>query len=306
MRIGMLLCAALALACDAEGLGRSNPDFLVIGHRGAPNESAENTLPSFEVAVAQGANALELDLCVTQDHEIVVWHDRDPESAVALARQTGAEGLLYVPAVPPVGADLRRPVSDLTLVELRENYGYARLGEARDESALIPTLDEFLDFARDEARLKAAFLDLKITSAEVPDLVPLLEIMATDAGLEHVHFYFASTSPDVLRPLEDERVRLGVDTPRVARDFEGLGALRGATDLGLRDVLTGLVPDVSWHDFKTEIAGLVDARERGELDSVTVWTFDREMQLAELLYYSVDGVMTNEPARLFRMWQDTL
>ncbi len=30
------------------------------------------------------------------------------------------------------------------------------------------------------------------------------------------------------------------------------------------------------------------------------------MQLAELLYYSVDGIMTNQPESLYSIWQDTL
>ena len=90
-RACLLAPVLLALvACDPEGLGRSNPDFLVIGHRGAPNDAAENTIPSFEVAVAVGANALELDVCVTSDRVLVVWHDADPDGTQALARQAGA------------------------------------------------------------------------------------------------------------------------------------------------------------------------------------------------------------------------
>jgi glycerophosphoryl diester phosphodiesterase len=295
-----------AVACDPEGLGRSNPDFLVIGHRGAPNEAAENTLPALEVAVSLGANAVEVDLCVTRDDVLVIWHDRDPDSTVALVRQSGGEGLLYVPAVPPVGSAWRRPVSELTLAELRENYGYAHFGEARDESVAIPTFEEFLTWARGESKLEAAYLDLKVTAAEVSHALPLVEGLAADAELGHVDFYLMSVLSDVVTPLEEERVRLGVDRPRVVWDFEGPGALQATIDAGLRDVMSGLVPDATWHDFKAEVAEFVDARERAEVDSVTVWTFDREQQLADLLYYSVDGIMTNEPALLYRMWQDTL
>ena len=98
-------CATSALfvvisGCDPVGLGESNPDFHVIGHRGAPNVVAENTMRSFEAAVAIGANAVEADFCVTEDDVIVVFHDRDPDGEVALARQSGAEGLAWVPFVP--------------------------------------------------------------------------------------------------------------------------------------------------------------------------------------------------------------
>lgn len=47
----------------------------VIGHRGASGEHPENTLPAFEAAVAQGADAVELDVRVSADGVPVVIHD---------------------------------------------------------------------------------------------------------------------------------------------------------------------------------------------------------------------------------------
>jgi hypothetical protein len=51
------------------------PDFLIIGHRGAPNQACENTLESFAQALRLGANALELDVSITHDGHLVLWHD---------------------------------------------------------------------------------------------------------------------------------------------------------------------------------------------------------------------------------------
>ncbi|MGG2198156.1 glycerophosphodiester phosphodiesterase [Paenibacillus validus] len=48
---------------------------LIIGHRGAAGEAPENTLASFELAVRQGADAVELDVHLTADGELVVCHD---------------------------------------------------------------------------------------------------------------------------------------------------------------------------------------------------------------------------------------
>ena len=73
---------------------------------------------------------MELDLCVTKDKQVVVWHDWDPDVLIALARQAGAElDVLCRPVVPPVGHRMRRPVCDLTLTEFRASYGYAVIGE---------------------------------------------------------------------------------------------------------------------------------------------------------------------------------
>lgn len=47
----------------------------LIGHRGASGYEPENTLLSFRRAFEDGANAVELDLRLTEDGEIVVIHD---------------------------------------------------------------------------------------------------------------------------------------------------------------------------------------------------------------------------------------
>ena len=58
------------------------PGPIVFGHRGACGECPENTLPSFERALAQGADVLETDVHLTRDGEVVVLHD------ASLARTT--------------------------------------------------------------------------------------------------------------------------------------------------------------------------------------------------------------------------
>ncbi len=47
----------------------------LIAHRGAPREQVENTLPSIAAALAQGADAIELDVHFTRDHVAIVHHD---------------------------------------------------------------------------------------------------------------------------------------------------------------------------------------------------------------------------------------
>ena len=65
--------------------------FLVIGHRGAPAIEPENTLPSMDAALRDGATSLEVDLSQTADGHVVLWHDWDPNTKVALGRQAGQE-----------------------------------------------------------------------------------------------------------------------------------------------------------------------------------------------------------------------
>jgi glycerophosphoryl diester phosphodiesterase len=50
-------------------------DFTVIAHRGASAYYPENTLPSFEGAIDMGADMIELDVQLTSDRKVVVFHD---------------------------------------------------------------------------------------------------------------------------------------------------------------------------------------------------------------------------------------
>jgi glycerophosphoryl diester phosphodiesterase len=51
--------------------------FRLYGHRGAAAHHPENTLRSFRAAVAAGVDALETDVRMTRDGQVVVFHDAD-------------------------------------------------------------------------------------------------------------------------------------------------------------------------------------------------------------------------------------
>ena len=57
----------------------------VIAHRGASAETPENTLPAFELAARQGADAFELDVRVSRDGAAVVIHDDSLDRTTDLA-----------------------------------------------------------------------------------------------------------------------------------------------------------------------------------------------------------------------------
>jgi glycerophosphoryl diester phosphodiesterase len=89
--------------------------MLLIGHRGAPAHEPENTLRSFDRAIAMGADMLEIDVHILPAGELVVFHDR------SLDRTTNGKGML-----------LRQSFQDLRKLD-------AGNGER------IPTLQEVLD-----------------------------------------------------------------------------------------------------------------------------------------------------------------
>jgi glycerophosphoryl diester phosphodiesterase len=101
----------------------------IIAHRGASGSAPENTMPAFELAVRQGADAIELDVRLTADGVPVVLHD------ATLDRTTDRPG--------PLGA--------LSLAELGEVDAGARFtldgGRSypfRGGETRVPTLAEVL------------------------------------------------------------------------------------------------------------------------------------------------------------------
>lgn len=48
--------------------------FEIVAHRGCPDTAPENTIPAFLRAVEFGADAVELDVRLTSDGVMVVYH----------------------------------------------------------------------------------------------------------------------------------------------------------------------------------------------------------------------------------------
>jgi glycerophosphoryl diester phosphodiesterase len=102
----------------------------VVGHRGASGHAPENTLPSFELAAASGADALEFDVHLTADGVAVVIHDP------TLDRTTDRSGA----------------VAALRYAEIREADAGARFttdggrtNPFRGRAAFVPTLEQVVN-----------------------------------------------------------------------------------------------------------------------------------------------------------------
>lgn len=62
---------------------------LLVGHRGAMAVAPENTLLSFEKGLAGGADIVELDVQLTADNQVIVFHD------IRLQQKTSATGMIH-------------------------------------------------------------------------------------------------------------------------------------------------------------------------------------------------------------------
>jgi glycerophosphoryl diester phosphodiesterase len=169
----------------------------VIAHRGASGQRPENTPPAYELAVAQGADMIEIDLHRTRDGAIVVSHDEDLSGLGGCGQ-----------------------IADATLAEVRALDAGA--GER------VPTLEEVLD--RFGSRIPFN-LELKRGAA---GSYPGLERAALDAVRERgllERTLFSSFSDSVLQSLRalcpDARLALLVsprDAERPLARARALGA----------------------------------------------------------------------------------
>ena len=80
--IALALASGLAIAGCRASLERPRParavggSFRVIAHRGASGYAPENTLAAFQKAFDLGAREVELDVQLTRDDQVIVFHDR--------------------------------------------------------------------------------------------------------------------------------------------------------------------------------------------------------------------------------------
>ncbi len=235
--------------------------ILNIAHRGASAAAPENTLPAFEAALAAGADAVELDVHRAADGALVVIHDP------TLGRTTNGQG--------PVGA---HTLADLRRLDAGTWFGPAFAGTA------VPTLEEVVALSRGRTRL---FVEIKGGSDFYPGIESAVVRCLRDGGVLREAAVVSFDHPALLavRSAAPE-VETAVLLEGRPVDPGGLAAAAGAGGLALRHEL--ITPR---ERALTAAAGL----------RLYAWTVDDEAQMRRLLHLGVDGIITNHPARLWRL-----
>jgi glycerophosphoryl diester phosphodiesterase len=239
----------------------------VIAHRGASADAPENTLEALALAVAQGADVIEVDVRLTRDGVPVLLHDP------TLDRTTDRAG----------------EVARLTLEEVRAADAGARFHGAdgdswRGRGVRVPTLAEALDAVRDTPIL----LELKVAEAQGPVARLLRErgevercaVASFRRGALRAfaggQFLVGSSRPDVALLLALTRLRLPTPRPR-ARFLAVPWRWKNRIEVPRRRFVAA-------------------ARRHGR--PVHVWTVD-DAEVARLLWgRGVSGIITNRPASM--------
>jgi glycerophosphoryl diester phosphodiesterase len=242
------------------------PRPTVIGHRGAAGEAPENTLVSFERALAAGAAILESDVHLTRDAVPVLIHDDEVD------RNTDGCG----------------QVAAFTLDELRRDGG--RGTPFRGRGHRIPSLQEAFE------AFPTAHFNLELKQS-IPGIVEQCLEVVVRARRESRTLLTAAD--DAL--MADLRAQIEARSLRVAQ-----GASAGDVLAFVRSAIDGTAPKAGpmalqvptrFGDRPLVTPAFVEHAHAHGL-FVHVWTVNEPVEMRRLLDMGVDGIVTDFPARL--------
>jgi len=285
---------------------------LVVGHRGAAGLMPENTLAAFKRGCDLGSDAIELDVLVSADGELVVHHDFKLKPEIART----SDGTWISSGSQPA-------VRDLTVAQLKA-YDVGRLQPGTSYAARypqqtpvvgerIPTFREVIDLFKQSCRPSARlFVEIK-TSPEEPNLTPPPEAVAgqvvkmlQDAGIAERTWVL---SFDWRSLVHIQKTAPAIPTVYLSVVGPGLNNLK-PNQAGASPWLAGLdIDDFDgsapravkaaggriWSPYFKNLTPetFVEARTLGLL--VSVWTPDTPDDLKKMIEMKMDAVTTNRP-----------
>lgn len=169
--------------------------MLVLGHRGAPRLAPENTLPAFAVALASGADGVELDVRLTADESLAVRHDDAFASGQRLSGLALGAARAVEPDIPTLAEALDVLAGGLCVVEMKTQPGRnERFGdlvadelERRSRQKLIVSSFDPTLLRGMRARLPSLRTALLVGVVAGPEQVEATVEEAVDAGHRQLH-----------------------------------------------------------------------------------------------------------------------
>jgi glycerophosphoryl diester phosphodiesterase len=239
------------------------PRPIIFAHRGASAYAPENTLASFKLALAQGADAIELDAKLSADTQVVVCHDP------TLDRTTDGTGDLS-----------KKTLAELRALDAGSSFSNKFQGEK------IPLLEEVFETVG-----KKLFIDVELTNYATPhdQLVEKVCALVIKHGLEgSVLFssFFAHNLKKALRLL-----------PNVPR---GLLARVGWMGAWARSFGFTFGEYAALHPYLSDVNAQQIQRVHRLKRRVHVWTVNKTEQIIRLKDWGADGIFTVDPQSALR------
>jgi len=313
--------SGMAQTRTAPSVNKISKKPLVVGHRGAAGLLPENTLAAFKLGCELGADAIELDVLVSADGQMVVHHDYKLKPEIARA----ADGTWIASGSNPA-------IKDLTLTQLK-SYDIGRLQPKTSYAARypeqtavdgerIPTLKEVIDlFNKACTPSTRLFVEIK-TSPEEPELALTPKAvsdrvvkMVREEGIAERTWIISFDWRNLVHiqkiAPEITTAYLTIDTPSTSNlkpNRPGASPWMAGLDI---DDFNGSAPRAVkasggriWSPYFKNLTPerLAEARQLGLL--VSVWTPDNPDDLRKVIQMDVDAITTNRPDVLKKMLEE--
>jgi glycerophosphoryl diester phosphodiesterase len=302
---------ALALAAGPAAALRAAPDtpFDLQGHRGARGLAPENTLPAFARALALGVTTLELDVAMTSDGVLVIHHDqtlnpdmtRDASGRYLEQRGSAVHSLTW--------AQLQ--AYDVGRAKAGSEYARQFPEQQPADGTRIPRLSDLFELVKRSGDDKVRFdIETKLSPdkpAGAPQPEPFAralvqEIRAAGMAARSQIQSFDWRSLQVVQRIAPEIATVYLT---VQRRFDNIGADRAEGSrwtAGFQFREHGSVPKMikaaggaHWSAY----FGDLDAQKVKEAQAlgikVLAWTLNDPADMARLIGYGVDGLITDRP-----------
>lgn len=278
-----------------EAVKDTAPTFEIQGHRGARGLLPENSIPGFVIAIREGANVLEMDLCVAKDGNLIVSHEPWMSHTICTTPEGNAIS---------ESKERQYNLHQMSTGEIQAfDCGMAlhpQFPEQRHLPVQKPTLAEVVKVTEEVPLLKS---DAKIRyNMEIKHREDLEPEYCPDAVT------FAKTVIAEVR-------RLGIEDRTCIQSFSAdvLNAVHqqapNMTTAWLTDSDGPVTAELAKINFKPSIYSPqwegIDANDVHDLQQQNIrvipWTVNEAEDLFAVMQMGVDGIITDYPDRLYKL-----
>lgn len=293
---GAATTSALAEATPLEQQLKDLESFQVIAHRGASGHAPESTLAAYELAHEWGVDYLELDVQITADGELVVFHDD------TIDRTSSGEGT----------------INDHTLEELKAldtgswfNEANADKADVEFEGAQILTLNELFEHFGHDARY---YIETKSPQLNPGLEEALVESLEAHDMIETGRVLVQSFEQDSLLKMRE----LNENVPLIQLVWyhtneeddsqlqEWTGVTPGPAEItdedfqAVAEYAAGIGTNVTYDGNDVIDAAFIRQAQANGLP-VHIYTINEPDEMQRLLDWGVNGLFTDYPDRLLEL-----
>ncbi|MBS0207880.1 MAG: glycerophosphodiester phosphodiesterase [Planctomycetes bacterium] len=239
----------------------------IIAHRGASYDAPENTMAAFTQAWVQSADAVELDIYLTKDGQIVALHDKTTQ------RTAGVELV----------------VAESTLAQLQE-LDVGRWKDLRWAGQRIPSLRAALSTVPRGLRL---FIEIKCG----PEVLPELERIVTTSGEPDGSSAIIGFNYDTMRLAKQRLPKLPVYW--IVSPVKGSEGREPTIDALIEKAKAARLDGLDLNfNFALDEAAVARVHDAGL--KLYTWTVNDPEVARRLKGIGVDGITTDRPAYLIQ------